>query len=820
MTRNNNSAGGRKDEDEDHIVDTDDEEEDEFWEDDDDASSNSDSDDSDVETRRAAAATKKKKNKKATKEVRSRAPPPPPPSKRLVKNKNKNAAAAAAPPKKSKSPSSSSSSSDSSSAAKGRKRKREEMDDDDDESYVDSSDEEEMFSGSESECSSSGGSSSSDEEDDDDDEEGAKWLSSALGVGSGGKGKKQSPVIIMLGGNIGKTVDAASDDDDDDDDDSSDDSDADEKEKKATRRRQLRAKCSSEDEKTFMKENYQSPPQTPPLPDVVVATTTATAASAPASSALPKNSSSSAAAAPPPAAAAKVASKKNNNKKMRVDDAGAGAGAGIDASVEYMELVDIKKDLLARLQRTPRNRVLRKAIADCKKSIRALVSDTREGNTTAYKRLLSANKKNKSPAQELDYFRCKMSNKEQLQIMHELREVNKCSLVERPYRLEILESDMPVASKAMALQRLDMMNKMDPGDSEYFKLKYWVDGFMRIPFGKYRKLTVSMQDGVDVCTDFLMGAKRTLDNSVYGLEDAKMQILQMVGQWITNPAAVGSAIAIRGPMGTGKTSLAKEGIAKIYGRDFAYIPLGGASDSSYLLGHGYTYEGSTFGRIAQILMECRSMNPIIYFDELDKVSESPRGEEIINTLIHLTDTTQNAQFHDRFFAGIDLDLSRCLFVFSYNDENKVSPILRDRMYVIQTKKYDHKEKLIIANLYLLPRIRQQVNFHEEDITIPDDTLRYIIGNSDLTKQEDGVRNLKRCLEILFTKLNLYRLTRPDCPLLRPPQQSSDTTTSADTTAAVLPPTILFPYTVTRRDVDFLVNVPNNSLPSSLLSMYV
>ena len=248
-----------------------------------------------------------------------------------------------------------------------------------------------------------------------------------------------------------------------------------------------------------------------------------------------------------------------------------------------------------------------------------------------------------------------------------------------------------------------------------------------------------------------------MDKAVYGLNDAKMQILQMVGQWIVNPAAVGTAIAIKGPMGTGKTTLVKDGISKILGREFAFIALGGATDSSFLEGHSYTYEGSTWGKIVDILLQCRTMNPVIYFDELDKISDTPRGEEIAGILTHLTDVAQNNQYHDKYFSEIDFDLSKCLFIFSYNDESKVNPILRDRMYKISTKGYKKDEKIEIANFYLLPRIREQCSFKEEDIVIPKDTLDYVIDS--YTGEEEGVRNLKRCLEVVHTKINLFRLMK-------------------------------------------------------------
>ena len=191
----------------------------------------------------------------------------------------------------------------------------------------------------------------------------------------------------------------------------------------------------------------------------------------------------------------------------------------------------------------------------------------------------------------------------------------------------------------------------------------------------------------------------------------------MVGLWLTNPNAVGNAIAINGPPGTGKTTLVKEGISKILNRDFAFLALGGATDSSFLEGHSYTYEGSTWGKIVDILVQSNCMNPVIYFDELDKISDSPKGEEITGILTHLTDTTQNDKFHDKYFSEIEFDLSKCLFIFSYNDESKVNPILKDRMYRIETKGYESPQKLIIANKYLLPTIRDQVKFDSKDITI-------------------------------------------------------------------------------------------------------
>jgi ATP-dependent Lon protease len=397
----------------------------------------------------------------------------------------------------------------------------------------------------------------------------------------------------------------------------------------------------------------------------------------------------------------------------------------------------------------------------------------------------------------------KMEVEEQKQIIKEMRSVNKFTRIETPYRVSVLKSKIPTNFKGEAIKKINSLKYMEPGTGEYYKIKNWVDAFMRIPFGVYKKLPVNIADGIDSCHEFMETAAETLENAVYGLNDAKMQIMQLLGQLVANPDAIGSAIAIHGPPGTGKTSLVKEGISKILNRPFAFIALGGATDSSFLEGHSYTYEGSTWGKIVQILIDSKCMNPVIYFDELDKISETPRGEEIAGILTHLTDTTQNSQFHDKYFADIDFDLSKCLFIFSYNDESKVNPILKDRMYRIQTKGYDKRQKNVISNNYLLPKIREQVLFKEEDIIISEDTIHYIIEK--YCSREDGVRNLKRCLEIIYTKLNLFRLMKQDtkCKLFEDNNLSLK---------------VEFPFVVSRDIVEKLIKQSNENV--SLNMMYV
>lgn len=492
----------------------------------------------------------------------------------------------------------------------------------------------------------------------------------------------------------------------------------------------------------------------------------------------------------------KAQKKKERKQKAKEDD----DAASVKVESEYTELLELKKDLSKKLEKNPKSKILIKALKSCVESIKDLVKNARTKNVREYRKLVSGGEKKPN---EMTYFKKQLSNAEQLRIMNDLKEINSFINIDKPYRLALLESKMPAKFKAHAFQKLNQLNMMDSCDPEYYKIKNWVDNFMRIPFCTNKSLSVNVDNGLDACHEFMADAKKQLDECVYGLDDAKLQIMQMIGQWITNPDAMGTSIAIKGPPGTGKTTLVKDGISKILGREFVFIPLGGTGDASYLEGHSYTYEGSTWGKIVQSLMNCGSMNPVFFFDELDKLSDTPKGEEVTGILTHLTDTTQNSQFHDKYFSEIDFDLSKALFIFSYNDESRVNPILRDRMYRIQTKGYETKEKIVIAREHLLPTIREQVSFTPEEVIIPDDTLQYIITAEKLTQGESGVRNLKRCLEIIHTKLNLFRLMKPDVNLFEKEMKMD----------------VKFPFTVTRKDVDmFIKNEESNK--SVLYSMYV
>lgn len=376
---------------------------------------------------------------------------------------------------------------------------------------------------------------------------------------------------------------------------------------------------------------------------------------------------------------------------------------------------------------------------------------------------------------EKKYFNA-LKPKKQKDLMNVMERISKLSGQDGdiPYKFKVL--DMPISDymKSHVIKKINMLSEMSGDSSESYKLKNWVDGLLRIPFGKIIPLPVSIDDGTNKCNQFMIESKNIMNNSIYGMQNAKLQIMQIIAQWIVNPNAVGNVIALKGPMGVGKTSFAKNAIAKVLNRPFQFFSLGGASDISNFVGHSYTYEGSIWGRIADCLMHAGTMNPVLYFDEVDKISNTPHGEEITSMLIHLTDRSQNSQFHDRYFSGIEFDLSQCLFIFSLNDIEKVHPILRDRMTIIQCDGYNEKDKKEILKGYVWPQLLDRLRFDPEDVFITDAGMTYLI--SEFSKEEKGVRTLIRTVETMMTRLNMLRVAdyetmkdysfymEVDCPL--------------------------------------------------------
>ena len=382
---------------------------------------------------------------------------------------------------------------------------------------------------------------------------------------------------------------------------------------------------------------------------------------------------------------------------------------------------------------------------------------------------------------------------------HEEEKLNKITESDIPYekRIHLLDTDETVKFKAM--EKLKSIKTNFQGDS---KAATWLDGLLKIPFGTYRespiltfkqdfikkinkKYSVNISSEHEITnllkihknnsmldswktfkTDsqkYLGSVRQVLDEAVFGHNDAKTQIERVIGQWI-NGNVKGAVLGLQGPPGTGKTSLAVKGLSKCLkdsdgtSRPFAFLPIGGSSNGSTLVGHNFTYVGSTWGRIVDILITTKCMNPIIFIDEIDKVSRTEHGKEIISILTHLTDSTQNHEFEDKYFAGIKFDLSKALIIFSFNDVNLIDPILQDRITIIDTHPLTLPEKITISKNFVVPEILKEIGFGIEEIIFSDDIITYLIETYTF---EAGVRKLKEKYYEIIREINLRKIHEND-----------------------------------------------------------
>ena len=322
-----------------------------------------------------------------------------------------------------------------------------------------------------------------------------------------------------------------------------------------------------------------------------------------------------------------------------------------------------------------------------------------------------------------------------------------------PRVFKILNSSLDTYYKKLALNKIQLLDKMKPGESEYFKLSNWIDTLLDIPFNIYKLPKYLDTNVIQTPSHYLKDAQAHLDTIIYGQHNTKTHIVEILAKMISNPKTIGSVFAIHGEAGTGKTTLIKDGLSEVFGLPFIFISLGGAQDRTFLGGSNYVYEGSACGKILQSLKQAQCMNPIFYFDELDKVSSTDKGQEIINMLIHLTDYTQNNTFMDDYMDGIAIDLSRATFIFSFNNKHKISPILLDRMEIIKFHPYTLIEKKHIATHFLLPNIIKNILGEFDENKHNEHMCNNIITISEA--QIENVVKIPKGINTKYTKYNKY-----------------------------------------------------------------
>ena len=303
------------------------------------------------------------------------------------------------------------------------------------------------------------------------------------------------------------------------------------------------------------------------------------------------------------------------------------------------------------------------------------------------------------------------------------------------------------------LSKLDSFSNNDTyssSSSEGPKLREYLNTVTQLPWQHKKEIFYSNE--FDKVNDFLQKTRLKLDESIYGMDDVKDEILNFITLKITD-SSTPSALALCGPPGTGKTSICLA-LKNILSLPFETINLGGQSSSSFLLGHSFTYVTSRPGQIVASLVRPKEVasNMIMYFDELDKC-----GEDIYEVLIHLTDKSNQSAFRDNYLGDLEIDLSHIFFIFSFNDESKIDPILLDRLKVIHIDSPSREEKIEISKQFLIPRSMSKFSFPLDFVVIPDDSINFLLDLVE-TNEKEGLRSVAAIINEIFYRLNTLRYT--------------------------------------------------------------
>ena len=302
------------------------------------------------------------------------------------------------------------------------------------------------------------------------------------------------------------------------------------------------------------------------------------------------------------------------------------------------------------------------------------------------------------------------------------------------YINDIVELKIDEESREKLLKEADKLVKLPPASQEAFVIKNYLDTILDLPWGKYTKAKVSMEKAQDV-----------LEKDHYGLKKVKERILEFLAVHMLNPEIKGQIICLAGPPGIGKTSIAKS-IAKAMGRKYARVSLGGVRDEADIRGHRKTYVGAMPGRIITALQQAGSANPLILFDEIDKLCSDIKGDPS-SAMLEVLDSEQNNAFRDHFIE-VPFDLSKCVFITTANNVSAIPGPLLDRMEVIELPSYTAEEKFHIAKEHLVPKQLKEHGLKGTQLKIEDGAIDEMI---QYYTKEAGVRGLERYIASLCRK---------------------------------------------------------------------
>ncbi|MDA1043875.1 MAG: endopeptidase La, partial [Verrucomicrobia bacterium] len=283
-------------------------------------------------------------------------------------------------------------------------------------------------------------------------------------------------------------------------------------------------------------------------------------------------------------------------------------------------------------------------------------------------------------------------------------------------------------------EELDKLRLLEASSPEFNVSRTYLDWLTILPWGVYTEDTLDIQR-----------ASVVLNEDHYGLEDVKERILEFLAVGIQKGSVSGSILCFVGPPGVGKTSLGKS-IARSMGRNFYRFSLGGMRDEAEIKGHRRTYIGALPGKFVQAFKTCKSANPVLMLDEIDKIGASYHGDPA-SALLEVLDPEQNSGFLDHYL-DVRFDLSRAFFVCTANQTDTIPRPLLDRMEIIHLPGYILEEKLAIARQYLVPKQLRAHGLKRRQFSITSKALRHII---DGYAREPGVRGLEKSIGKIMRK---------------------------------------------------------------------